>query len=444
MTLISLMVLALDTATLQQGIDAAAAKKLLYSIPAGVHVVGTLRLPSNAHVRLEEGAVLRFSMQDADFAAREVLPYESFADAETSLFEQSLFFADKAENVTIEGPGKIDGNRGQRGGPKPIAMRRCRNIKIQGITIERAPNYAISLIGCDRVEIAGVKIRGAHADGIDLDCVRGAVIRDCDIESYDDAICLKTSAALGGRYNTEDVLVERCKLRTASVFFKLGTETYGDFRKIRLRDVEMVGGMYGGSLGNRHGNPGLALETVDGGEIRDVVLERVKMTDVGTPVFLRLGERRKAPGSPGAGRLRGIRIADVVATGARYPSVLAGLSEAPLEDVVLDGLTVNWVEGRRPAAQEGVSERRTGYPEPVMFGPLPAAVLYVRHAVGLRLERLGFQKPGTGGELVPGIVLDGVAGKWPGCVEVGSNRLACSDNRPSQRPDIGFGPRQKR
>jgi hypothetical protein len=440
MTLLTLMVLALDTATLQQGIDAAAAKKVVYSIPAGVHVVGTLRLPSNAHIRLEEGAVLRFSSQDADFAPREILDYEPFADSETSLFQQSLLFAEKAENITIEGPGKIDGNRRQRGGPKPIAMRRCRNIRIEGITIERAPNYAISLIGCDRVQILGVKIRGAHSDGIDLDCVRGAVIRDCDIESYDDAICLKTSAALGGRYNTEDVLVERCKLRTASVFFKLGTETYGDFKKIRVRDVEMIGGLWEGSLGNRHGNPGLALETVDGGMIRDVVMERVKMTDVGTPIFLRLGERRKAPGQPGAGRMKGIRIADIVATGARYPSVLAGLSEAPIEDVSIDGLSVNWIAGTLPNAKAGVSERRAAYPEPIMFGSLPAAVLYVRHLVGLKLSRLGFVNPGKQAALV----LEGVAGKWPGCDAVVTDRLVCLDNRPSQRPDTGFGPQEKR
>ena len=101
------------------------------------------------------------------------------------------------------------------------------------------------------------------SDGIDLDGTTDAVIHDVDVESYDDAICLKTSLSLGEKKATRNISIERARLKTASVFFKLGTESYGDFSKIRVKDVTMTGG-----VGNRHGNPGIALETVDGGKDR--------------------------------------------------------------------------------------------------------------------------------------------------------------------------------
>jgi polygalacturonase len=91
------------------------------------------------------------------------------------------------------------------------------------------------------VLVEGVTIRAAFADGIDPDCCRRVRIANCDIESDDDALCLKASFLLGVRGATEDVVVTNCRLRSPSNCFKLGTESTGDFRQIVLSNCVFDG-----------------------------------------------------------------------------------------------------------------------------------------------------------------------------------------------------------
>ncbi len=332
-----------------------------------------------------------------------------------------MLFASDADGVTIDGPGRIECERSSRGGPKPISLRRCRNVRLDGFTIDRAPNYAISLIGCSRVDIGRVTITRSLSDGIDLDNTSDALIHDVDVESHDDAICLKASLALGEKKATRNVTVERAKLKTASVFFKLGTESYGDFSKIRVKGLAMTGG-----VGNRHGNPGIALETVDGGKISDVVIEDVKMDGVGTPIFLRVGARKEPPGE-----LTGVRLLRIEARGTRHASVIAGLADAPIRNLSLEELFVEPVGSPGMFdAKQLVQETRSAYPEPIQFGPIPASAFFFRHVAGLRLSEVHYSKPAAS----PAVLLDQVTGGWAKCKQINSTRGACDGNFSKKKP----------
>ncbi len=415
------VVTALDTKDIQSGIDSVAGTGRLFVLPAGVHTVGTLKLRSGTHLRFAAGAVLRMKPMNADYAPIEKLGFEPFADVETSRFEHALLFASDADGVTIDGPGRIECERSSRGGPKPISLRRCRNIKLDGFTIDRAPNYAISLIGCSRVDIGRVTITRSLSDGIDLDSTSDALIHDVDVESHDDAICLKASLSLGEKKATRNIIIERAKLKTASVFFKLGTESYGDFSKIRVKGLTMTGG-----VGNRHGNPGIALETVDGGKISDVVIEDVKMDGVGTPIFLRIGARKEPPGE-----LTGIRLLRIEARGTRHASVIAGLVDAPIRNLSLEEIRVEPVGSPGMFdAKQSVQETRSAYPEPIQFGPIPASAFFFRHVAGLRLSEVHYSKPAAS----PAVLLDQVTGGWPTCKQIDSTRGACEGNFSKKKP----------
>ncbi len=427
---------ALDTQSVQAGIDRSAADKRPFILPPGVHTVGTLRLPTNAHLRFAPGAILRMTRSDADYAPPERLTFEPYADRETAIFEHALLFSTDTDNITIDGPGRIECDRSQRGGPKPIALRRVRNIRLSGFTIDQAPNYAVSLIDCLKVDIGALTITRAHADGIDLDGTRDARIHDCDIDSYDDAIALKSSASLNRRLLTSNILIEHCRLKSASVFFKIGTESYGDVQKIHVRKIIMTGG-----AGNRHGNPGIAIETVDGGAIRGVTVEDVTMNQVGTPIFLRIGDRKRAPGLPSAGDIDGVHLRNISARATRYPSVIAGLEDAPIRGLTLDMIDLE--PAPRSFAhdpKQSIAESRSAYPEPTQFGPIPASVLLIRHA---RFPKLGVFKYSSPPP-PPALLLDHVAGNWPGCDPVSIDRLACSGTRPFQQRGTGVRPQERR
>ena len=141
---------------------------------------------------------------------------------------------------------------------------------------------------------------------------------------------------------------------------------------------------------------GVALETVDGGDVEDVTLTNLTMRDVTTaPLFLRVGNRGRTPGDPPPGRMRRIAISNVVASGVdpRYPALIAGLPGHPVEDVDLSDIRILYRGGgTREDASREPPENETAYPEPSMFGTLPAYGFYLRHArnVSLRDVEVGF------------------------------------------------------
>jgi len=374
-----------DTGALQKAIDAAsAAGGGTVHVTAGFYRSGTLRLKSNVSVWLDNGATLVMSPDPGDFLPAEKLSFQTGADAATSTFRHALLWGEDVESVAIFGQGTIDCRRTRVGGPKPISLRRCRRVTLRGITIRNSSAYNISLLGCDYVDIDGVSIFNGYQDGITPDCCRFLRVANCFVESVNDAFVLKSSGALGERRHTEHVTVSNCVLRTASIHLKCGTESCGDFRNITFTGCTLVGGM-----GRRHGNPGVALYTVDGGALETVAVSNITMQDVGVPIALLRGHRDSCGYKQSPGVLRNVSFSNIVATGAKLPSVIAGLPGAPIEDVRIHGLRiVMGPAGSGPDTLEAVPEKPQSYPDPTMFGPLPASALFIRHAAGLAMTDL--------------------------------------------------------
>jgi polygalacturonase len=395
-----------DTKRLQRAIDQAheCGGGTVY-LAAGHYVSGSLLLRSNVSLWLDNGSILAMSADATEFLPAEKLTYDPGANQATSDFHVALLVGDAVEHIAVFGEGIIDCEQGKPkgGGPKPIALRRCMHVSLRGITIRNARNYNISMLGCQFVNIDGVTILNGHSDGIDPDCCRNVRIANCFIESVDDSLCLKASGALGERSATENVMVTNCVLRTASIHFKCGTESCGDFRNIVVSNCVFEGG-----LGMRHGNPGIALYTTDGGELRDVAISNIVMRDVGTPLAIIRGNRDRCSLGKGPGTLGSIRISNIIATGAKSTSVITGLPDAPVTDVQIRGVSITMATaGKGPKTLEAVPEQPTAYPQPVMFGPLPAFGLFLRHVENVGLSDVLFNAPAQ--EERPDIVADDVA-----------------------------------
>ena len=87
----------LNTAAIQKLIDSCAVRNGgTVIVPSGVFLTGTLRLRSNVHLSLQSGAVLKGSDRLGDYSLDGKLV--------------GLLFTEDAENVTITGPGAVDGN----------------------------------------------------------------------------------------------------------------------------------------------------------------------------------------------------------------------------------------------------------------------------------------------------------------------------------------------
>ncbi len=137
----------MDTQAIQMAVDSCAKSGggTVY-FPPGVYLCGSIHLKSEVALYLDHGATLMASSNDEDFDPYENLDFENDADHETSFFHFALIWGEDVKRIVILGSGTIDGNRNKRGGPKPIALKRCQNVTIKDITILNAPNYAISLV----------------------------------------------------------------------------------------------------------------------------------------------------------------------------------------------------------------------------------------------------------------------------------------------------------
>jgi hypothetical protein len=398
-----------DTPAIQEAIEAGAALGgAVVRLPPGTWVAGTLHLRSRVTLDLAPGAVLLASPDDDDFAPREALPFRTGSDLETTDFAHALLAGCDLEWIGVTGGGVIEMNRRGRFGPKPIALKRCRFVTVRGITILHSPNYCVSLGGCEDILVDGVTIRAAYADGIDPDCCRRVRIANCDVESDDDAVCLKTSFLLGEARSTEDVLVSNCRMQSPSNCFKLGTESTGDFRRIVVSNCIFAGLPEGADLPAAAEGGGIAIETVDGGTVDGVTISNVVMTDVPAPIFVRLGNRGRDRARRVPGRLCNVSIDGIVAAGASGTCSITGLPGHRVDGITLENVRITTTGRATRAGDLDVPERERAYPEVTMFGELPASGLYLRHVRDATLRNV--QLVVAGSDARAALIADDVVG----------------------------------
>ena len=257
----------------------------------------------------------------------------------------------------------------------------------------------------DNLTVYNVKA-DTNRDGFDIDCCRNVRIHACSVNTpWDDAIVLKASYALGKFKDTENVTISDCYVsgydrgtmlnatweldepqapdhgfRTGRI--KIGTESSGGFRNIAITNCIF-----------EHCR-GLALETVDGGRLEDIVISNITMRDiVNAGIFLRLGARMRSPEGTPAGSMKRIRISHVNAynVDSRYASIISGVPGGIIEDVTLTDINLYYKGGYRAEdAPSIVPEQEKAYPEPWMFGTIPAKGFYIRHAKNVFFNQINF------------------------------------------------------
>jgi polygalacturonase len=402
----------LDTAAIQHGIDACAARgggTLVF--PAGRYVTGTVQLKDNVTLRLDGAATLLGSVRAADY--RNVDP---FTAGDGVPLGYALVVAIDARNVAIEGTGTIDGQgKAVAAGQRPYAVRpfllrwiRCRHVRLADVTLRSPGAWTNHFSQCGDVAVTGVTIRSVtpglkNTDGIDVDGCDGVRIERCDIDSGDDAICLKTTRPVACR----DVSVTDCKLRTRCNAIKIGTESLGDFERIRASRCTVVD----------CGMAGVAVYAVDGGHVRDVTVSDVDMDGVDVPVSIRLGARLKTFHAGDApeptGTVAGVTLRNLrVRRAKRIGLLVNGIPGHPVDSLVLDHIDIQTAGGCAGDFPARLPEKEAAYPEMSMFGRvLPAWGAYLRHVRGASVRDVRLARAAA--DVRPAVDLTDVQGPTP-------------------------------
>ena len=431
-----------DSLAINRAIDAVAAAGggfLLF--PAGTYLCFTIHLRSKVALYLDQGCtiVAADSPKAGEStgynggvydAAEPNTPWDAYQDFGHSHWNNSLLVGVNLADVSILGPGLIHGRGLSRGsassqvaegysyfvaeqpgvGNKAIALKNCRNVTLRDFSILKGGHFALLATGVDNLTLDNLLI-DTDRDGFDIDCCRNVRVSNCTVNSpWDDAICPKSSYALGYARPTENVTIVNCFVTGTYLLgsvlagtwkkfadgkaprngrIKCGTESNGGFRNISISNCVL------------EGSKGIAIETADGAIVEDIVISNITMRDIGdAPLFLRLNRRNRGPKETmRSGSLRRILISNIVSSNsaASTASMFSGIPENSIEDVKVANcyLEHRGLEVSRDASKPSpdwrthkVPEIEEAYPDLNRFGQTSSHGFFVRHVKHLEMSHI--------------------------------------------------------
>jgi polygalacturonase len=413
-----------DTPAINAAIEAASkAGGGTVLFPAGVYVSYSIHLKSKVGLYLDHGAVIlagstliEGTTSGGYDLAEPQGDWEPYQDYGHNHWHNSLLWGEDLDGVSITGPGLMWGKGLSRGwdkektrpdsnkpgvGNKAIALKNCRNVLLRDFRILEGGWFGVLATGVDNLTIDNLLIDTIR-DGIDIDCCRNVRVVNCTVNSpWDDGICPKSSFALGYARPTENLTITNCFVtggyQIGSVAdgtwkplskeeqpvptgrIKLGTESNGGFKNVTITNCVF------------ESCQGFALETEDGAIVEDITFTGITMRDIrSAPLFLRLGTRLRGPKGTKPGVMRRVIISNLTSSGASpLPSIISGVPGQLIEDVKLSDVILQQAGGgTADMAALSPPENEGKYPDPHMFGMLPATGLFARHIRNLEVSNV--------------------------------------------------------
>ncbi|HEX5654697.1 MAG TPA: glycosyl hydrolase family 28 protein [Chitinophagaceae bacterium] len=417
----------LDTAAIQSAIDKCFNEKGgTVLIPAGEFLSGTLELKSNVTLHIAAAGKLLGSPKREDYTAGKGVP--------SGNGNIVFLFAVKANNVSIEGKGTIDGNglafyngKGDNTGPgqhgiggnfdRPhlAIFYQCTNLRVKDTFYTASAYHCFRILSCKQVYIDGVRIYNRvnrNNDGFHFNNSEYVHISNCDVQCQDDACALFGS--------NKFVTINNCSFSTRWSVFRFGGgaseniavsncliyETYGCpikisagrasidnfiFSNIIMRNVTgPIGiGFSGPSANSSTNNPRDATKSF----IRNIAFNAIRATVVAKPID-----------HPD------IHFGVSVREGEKNSCItLNAMGDYYLENISFTDVHIKYAGGGTAAQSQKqvpkIAAEYFGVWDPLPGGP-PAYGLYARNVKGLFLHNVRFEYEQP--DARPAIILDNV------------------------------------
>ena len=425
----------LDTAALQAAIDTCnrdGGGTVL--VPAGTFHIGTVELKSNVTLYLAAAATLLGSADGKQYHAVDAIPLRG--DSTLGDGNWALIFAVNARNVTIDGPGLIDGQGSQfhspaRGVPPPsglggnqrpyhLLFHRCEHLRVQHVRLLQSAYHSVRVIQSKHVLMDGLYIYNRvnnNDDGFHFVSCEYVHVSNCTVLAQDDVCALFGSCKF--------VTVTNCTFSTRWSVFRFGG---GTAENITVSNC-VLHQVYGCPL-KFHGSPGTRFENMS--------FSNLVLKDVTGPISISVGPSANATAPPAGttpqpaaaasappGIIRNIsfsnihgtvttdppQLADVPFTSEVRPGeghsciVLNAVGNAIVENISFSDVHLTF-GGGGTAEEAGRRDLPEVAGEYFMLGPMPAYGLYARRARGVTLQNVRFQVASS--ELRPALIFDHV------------------------------------
>jgi polygalacturonase len=335
-----------DTAAFQKALDdCAAAGGGEVLIPAGNYIIGSIALKSNTTLRLEKDANLLGSPDLDDYPIIKARWEGRWVDA-----HRALVSAQDAKNIAIVGPGLIACNPalgGRQMPRRPCAVEpiNCTDVRLEDFSVKHRHMWAIHPTYCENLVVKNLTVRTTetNGDGIDIDSCKHVRIENCDIESGDDCIAVKSGRGMEGfraAKPSEDVLITHCTLTGAMyACIGIGSEMSGGIRNVRVEHCKLVSSAkFAIHIKSREGRGAfiddISFKDLDIGHAKGGFL-RINLTNTG------LQDSEPVPGEEGIPSASNFSFSDIKIEKCGTLVEAKGIS--PLKP--LDGLTIENLSG---------------------------------------------------------------------------------------------------
>jgi polygalacturonase len=241
-------------------------------------------------------------------------------------------------------------NEPQKGGGRPMLVLfiGCDRVRLHDFTLHNAPSWTLHLVGCEDVAVESISIRNrwdvANNDGIDVDHCRDVRIANSFLQCADDTIVIKNTPNFASYGGCARITVTGCVLSSRSSALKVDEiYTQPGARDIVFADCVVF-----------DSNRGLSIQGLDEGDIENVLFANItvqtsfsphKWWGAAEPIHV-----SHFPRTPQTrlGHIRNIRFSNILCRGENGV-FLMGWTNSPLENIVLDNVTVQIAKtGREP------------------------------------------------------------------------------------------------
>ena len=380
----------IQTEKIQNAIDVSSKNKEKLIFTEGTYVTTTLYLRDHTHIILEKGALIIACPDYREWIGSDQKP---------------VILAENLKNVSVTGEGTISCNgkffHDTEGNPtsmyRPnhtIEFSSCKGVELSGITLRDSVTWTIHFDDCENVLADNVTIRNpdwwsSHcSDGFDINGCRHFEIKNCDIETGDDAICLKNYNGGSERNSMYDIYIHDCLLRTTSHGVKIGTETQGDIYDVRVENILLK--KHRTANERRYPDIGgyplvaFSVQSNDGASVHDISCKNMDVEVVDTPLFFILQNRTSIVPGATLGRVYNITVDNMTVNKCVRGSQINVSEFGAIENVRISNFEAHNYEEYDGEYKALVPEGRW-YPDAYNFGHMPAYGLFARNVENLEI-----------------------------------------------------------
>lgn len=294
-----------DTPFIQAAINCCPPESRVY-IPEGIYRISALFLTSGLTLDLAKGAVLSAYTDRSRFP---ILPglidsYDEESEYNLGTWEgnplemfASILTGIHVHDVVITGEGVLEGNasyenwwkgegREKIGGafrPRMIFLNHCRNVTVQGLTIQNSPAWTLHPYFSDNTRWIDLQVENPkispNTDGMDPESVDGLEVVGVRFSLGDDCIAVKSGKMyMGKKYKkpSQNIEIRQCHMCFGHGAVTLGSEIGAGVRHLHCHHCRF-----------EHTDRGLRVKTRRGrgrdSVVEDIYFDHIQMDGVLTP-----------------------------------------------------------------------------------------------------------------------------------------------------------------